>query len=317
MTSSVDDVFNIRTTSSQKLLSLLLVVVETAAVVAVQEAAGYRTTDDSVSFGQISTLELASRRYHESLQLARALGGLGLLDKHNGTVCYIVETFSRHTKLATPIVPNGANWTHHVTDISLRFTELRSASDHHKQSNVVSTSPVESLCIQAVYHHYSSLPASTTPTLTLTLTSDAEGQPSDDNDEVTVRTTDDGRGQEHNSNMTSSLQSSASATGDEGHVTKRKQKGDESPGLNRRQILVISTCSTVIGLFSIVALILRLRNYMKRSKQDKEGTRRHVRSLTAIPPRTHHHSSLDNFNTGHDGRHDRRWSQFNPFSTDR
>jgi len=30
-------------------------------------------------------------------------------------------------------------------------------------------------------------------------------------------------------------------------------------GLNKRQILVISTVSTVIGVFSIVALILRIR----------------------------------------------------------
>ena len=30
-------------------------------------------------------------------------------------------------------------------------------------------------------------------------------------------------------------------------------------GLNKRQILVISTVSTVIGVFSIIALILRIR----------------------------------------------------------
>jgi len=46
-------------------------------------------------------------------------------------------------------------------------------------------------------------------------------------------------------------------------------------------------------------LVVLYRNYMKRNKQDKDTSRRHVRALT--PQRSHHHhrhESLDNFATG-------------------
>jgi len=44
--------------------------------------------------------------------------------------------------------------------------------------------------------------------------------------------------------------------------------------------------------------ILRLRNYIKRNKQDKDSSRRHVRPLTPAQRSQQRHGSLDNFAAG-------------------
>ncbi|KAK0061341.1 mucin-5AC-like isoform X3 [Biomphalaria pfeifferi] len=68
-------------------------------------------------------------------------------------------------------------------------------------------------------------------------------------------------------------QNVASATGDKAaSVDPRNTYNDDDDtrnGLSRTQIVVISTCSAIIGMFFLVAAFLRVRNYIKRAKMEQ------------------------------------------------
>ncbi|OWF42218.1 hypothetical protein KP79_PYT21276 [Mizuhopecten yessoensis] len=51
--------------------------------------------------------------------------------------------------------------------------------------------------------------------------------------------------------------------------TKNNGDNKKDPGLSHTQVVVIATCSAVIGTFFIVAAVLRIRNYMKRWREQQ------------------------------------------------
>nr|KAG5706428.1 hypothetical protein BaRGS_032821 [Batillaria attramentaria] len=50
---------------------------------------------------------------------------------------------------------------------------------------------------------------------------------------------------------------------------EREEEPDRFGGLSRTQVVVISTCSAIIALFFLVAGILRVRNYIKRVREEQ------------------------------------------------
>ncbi|KAL8621633.1 hypothetical protein ACOMHN_036866 [Nucella lapillus] len=62
-------------------------------------------------------------------------------------------------------------------------------------------------------------------------------------------------------------------------------------GLSRTQVVVISTCSAIISCFFIVAFILRVRNYMKRVREEQQQARRPMFRSCSVRLRSASHSN--------------------------
>ncbi|KAL3861693.1 hypothetical protein ACJMK2_007717 [Sinanodonta woodiana] len=56
--------------------------------------------------------------------------------------------------------------------------------------------------------------------------------------------------------------------------SSRADREDSNGGLSRTQVVVISTCSAVIGVFFVIAGVMRIRNYLKRYREERMLARR-------------------------------------------
>ncbi|KAK3583800.1 hypothetical protein CHS0354_022846 [Potamilus streckersoni] len=72
--------------------------------------------------------------------------------------------------------------------------------------------------------------------------------------------------------------------------SSRADREDNNGGLSRTQVVVISTCSAVIGVFFLIAGVMRVRNYLKRYREERMLARRAMqRSISGSLAGTQRH----------------------------